>query len=102
MLVNASKVYSSYIMVSNVTGELSDIKCKLMGTSSIARSYTFATADDSLIILSYIRDSSTPGDNLKKFDESVKTLRIAHPGKINESEIYKQFKKLEVSLLTQT
>jgi hypothetical protein len=59
------------------------------------KSYTFATQDNSLIVLGFFSNSTTTYDqNLPLFEESVRTISISRPADIATSDIYNRYKEL--------
>jgi hypothetical protein len=59
------------------------------------KSYTFATQNNSLIVLGFFGNSTAAYDqNLPLFEESVRTISISQPADIAASEIYNRYKEL--------
>lgn len=59
------------------------------------KSYTFATQDNSLIVVGFFGNSTITYDqNLPLFEESVRTISISRPADIATSEIYNRYKEL--------
>jgi len=59
------------------------------------KSYTFATQDESLIVVGFFGNSTITYDqNLPLFEESVRTISISRPADIATSEIYNRYKEL--------
>jgi hypothetical protein len=59
------------------------------------KSYTFATQDNSLIVVGFFGNSTITYDqNLPLFEESVRTISISRPADIANSEIYNRYKEL--------
>jgi hypothetical protein len=66
-----------------------------VGTNPKTKSYTFATQNNSLIVVGFYGNStSTYDQNLPVFEESVRTISISRPGDIATSEIYNRYKEL--------
>jgi hypothetical protein len=66
-----------------------------VGTNPKTKSYTFATQDNSLIVLGFYGNSTITYDqNLPLFEESVRTISISRPADIATSEIYNRYKEL--------
>jgi hypothetical protein len=64
-------------------------------TNLKTKSYTFATQDNSLIVLGFYGNSTSIYDqNLPLFEESVRTISISRPADIATSEIYNRYKEL--------
>jgi hypothetical protein len=64
-------------------------------TNPKTKSYTFATQNNSLIVVGFYSNStSTYDQNLPLFEESVKTINISRPADIVASEIYNRYKEL--------
>jgi hypothetical protein len=71
------------------------------GSNSKTKSYTFATQNNSLIIVGFYGNStSTYDQNLPLFEESIKTINISRPANIATSEIYNKYKELIESQLS--
>ena len=65
------------------------------GSSAKTKSYTFATQDNSLIVVGFYGNSTSIYDqNLPLFEESVRTISISRPADIATSEIYNRYKEL--------
>jgi hypothetical protein len=65
------------------------------GSNAKTKSYTFATQDNSLIVLGFYGNSTSIYDqNLPLFEESVRTISISRPSDIATSEIYNRYKEL--------
>jgi hypothetical protein len=59
------------------------------------KSYTFATQNNSLIVLGFYANSTSAYDqNLPLFEGSVRTISISQPADIATSEIYQRYKQL--------
>jgi hypothetical protein len=59
------------------------------------KSYTFATQDNSLIVVGFFGNSTITYDqNLPLFEESVRTISISRPADIATSEIYNRYIEL--------
>jgi K+-transporting ATPase c subunit len=59
------------------------------------KSYTFATQNNSLIVVGFFSNStSTYDQNLPLFEGSVRTISISQPADIATSEIYNRYKQL--------
>jgi hypothetical protein len=66
-----------------------------VGTNPKTKSYTFATQDNSLIIVGFFGNSTITYDqNLPLFEESVRTISISRPADIATSDIYNRYKEL--------
>jgi hypothetical protein len=67
------------------------------GANIKAKSYAFATQNDSIISMAFISKSTNEYNQyLPLFEESVKTIKISNPVNIAKSEIYKKYKELEL------
>jgi hypothetical protein len=67
------------------------------GSDTKIKAYTFATADGTIILLAFSSDSINDYNRyLPQFEESVKTIRISHPGDVATSELYQKHKELEM------
>ena len=58
-----------------------------------ATGFTFATKDNSLILISYTGSQNLYENELPKFQDSVKTVKMSNPGDISTSDTYKAYKK---------
>jgi hypothetical protein len=58
-----------------------------------AKGLTFATNDNSLILISFAGSTNLYDKELSNFEDSVKTVKISNPGDLSTSEIYKAYKK---------
>ncbi len=63
-------------------------------SSVSGKGFTFATKDNSLILISYTGSQNLYEKELPKFEDSVKTIKINNPGDISTSETYKVYKKV--------
>jgi hypothetical protein len=73
------------------------------GINIKAKSYAFATQDDSIISMAFVSNTTEEYNQyLPLFDKSVKTLKITNPGNIATSDIYKKFKELELQSKVKT
>jgi hypothetical protein len=65
------------------------------GTNAKTKSYTFATQNNSLIVVGFYANSTGTYDlNLPLFEESARTISISQPAEIATSEIYQRYKQL--------
>jgi hypothetical protein len=65
------------------------------GTNAKTKSYTFATQNDSLIVVGFYANSTATYDlNLPLFEESARTISISQPAEIATSEIYGRYQEL--------
>lgn len=65
------------------------------GMSPQTKSYTFATQNNSLIVVGFYGNSTiTYNQYLPLFEESVRTINITQPADIATSEIYNRYKEL--------
>jgi hypothetical protein len=65
------------------------------GMSLQTKSYTFATQNNSLIVVGFYGNSTiTYNQYLPLFEESVRTINITQPADIATSEIYNRYKEL--------
>ncbi len=65
------------------------------GSNAKTKSYTFATQDNSLIVIGFYGNSTITYDqNLPLFEESVRTISISQPADIATSEIYNRYTEL--------
>lgn len=89
----------SPVTINGIKGEEGTYTCEniMPGTgqnSSVsAKGFTFATKDNSLILISYTGSQNLYEKELPKFEDSVKTFKINNPGDISTSETYKVYKK---------
>jgi hypothetical protein len=66
-----------------------------VGTNAKTKSYAFATQDNSLVVVGFYANSTSPYDqNLPLFEESVRTISISQPADLATSEIYNRYKEL--------
>jgi hypothetical protein len=93
----------SFVNINGINAEERVAECideeggELVGgvTNVKIKSYTFATQDNSLIVLGFYGNStSTYDQNLPLFEESVRTISISRPADIATSEIYNRYKEL--------
>ena len=65
------------------------------GTNAKTKSYTFATQNNSLIVVGFYANSTGTYDlNLPLFEESARTISISQPADIATSEIYGRYQEL--------
>ena len=88
---------SSVVTINGIGTEVSSADCtNSQGTHAKTKSYTFITGNDSLIVVSFLSNSTIAYDeNLPLFEGSVKTIKISNPLDIATSETYKRFKELK-------
>jgi hypothetical protein len=93
----------SFVNINGINAEERVAECideeggELVGgvTNVKIKSYTFATQDNSLIVVGFYGNStSTYDQNLPLFEESVRTISISRPADIATSEIYNRYKEL--------
>jgi hypothetical protein len=94
----------SFVTINGINAEERVAECideeeggELVGgvTNLKTKSYTFATQDNSLIVLGFYGNSTSVYDqNLPLFEESVRTISISRPADIATSEIYNRYKEL--------
>jgi hypothetical protein len=102
--VSCSYSQPSFVTVNGINAEERVAECtdeegggELVGgvTNLKTKSYTFATQDNSLIVLGFYGNSTSIYDqNLPLFEESVRTISISRPADIATSEIYNRYKAL--------
>ncbi|MDQ4101506.1 MAG: hypothetical protein M3115_04905 [Thermoproteota archaeon] len=105
--VSCSYSQPSFVTVNGINAEERVAECideeegggggELVGgvTNLKTKSYTFATQNNSLIVLGFFGNSTSVYDqNLPLFEESVRTLSISRPADIATSEIYNRYKAL--------
>jgi hypothetical protein len=102
--VSCSYSQPSFVTVNGINAEERVAECideegggELVGgvTNLKTKSYTFATQNNSLIVLGFYGNSTSIYDqNLPLFEESVKTISISRPADIATSEIYNRYKAL--------
>jgi hypothetical protein len=89
----------SPVTINGIKGEEGTYTCEniMPGTgqnaSVRAKGFTFATKDNSLILISFTGSQNLYEKELPKFEDSVKTAKINNPGDISTSETYKVYKK---------
>jgi hypothetical protein len=89
----------SPVTINGIKGEEGTYNCDNMmsGTgqnaSVKAKGLTFATNDNSLILISFAGSTNLYDKELSNFEDSVKTVKISNPGDLSTSEIYKAYKK---------
>jgi hypothetical protein len=93
----------SFVTINGINAEERVAECideeggELVGgvTNLKTRSYTFATQDNSLIVVGFYGNSTSIYEqNLPLFEESVRTISISRPADIATSEIYNRYKEL--------
>ena len=89
---------TSFITINGIKAEQRSGDCTdEEGSMGKIRGYTFATADDTIILLALSSNSTSEYNQyLPQFEESVKTIKIETPGDIATSEWYKKHKELEM------
>lgn len=102
--VSCSYSQPSFVIVNGINAEERVAECideeggeELVGgvTNLKTKSYTFATQNNSLIVLGFYGNSTSIYDqNLPLFEESVRTISISRPADIATSEIYNRYKAL--------
>jgi|GEM_PF-1746190 len=102
--VSCSYSQPSFVTVNGINAEERVAECsdeegggELVGgvTNLKTKSYTFATQNNSLIVLGFYGNSTSIYDqNLPLFEESVRTISISRPADIATSEIYNRYKAL--------
>jgi hypothetical protein len=104
--VSCSYSQPSFVTVNGINAEERVAECvdeeeegggELVGgvTNLKTKSYTFATQNNSLIVLGFYGNSTSIYDqNLPLFEESVRTINISRPADIATSEIYNRYKAL--------
>jgi hypothetical protein len=102
--VSCSYSQPSFVTINGINAEERVAECideegggELVGgvTNLKTKSYTFATQDNSLIVLGFYGNSTSIYDqNLPLFEESVRTISISRPADIATSEIYNRYKEL--------
>ncbi len=106
--VSCSYSQPSFVTVNGINAEERVAECideeeeeggggELVGgvTNLKTKSYTFATQNNSLIVLGFYGNSTSIYDqNLPLFEESVRTISISRPADIATSEIYNRYKEL--------
>lgn len=87
------------VTINGIKGEEGMYNCEniMLGTgenaSIRAKSITFATKDNSLILISHTSSQNLYEKELPKFEDSVKTVKIDNPGDVSTSETYKVYKQ---------
>jgi len=102
--VSCSYSQPSFVTVNGINAEERVAECideegggELVGgvTNLKTKSYTFATQNNSLIVLGFYGNSTSIYEqNLPLFEESVRTINISRPADIATSEIYNRYKAL--------
>jgi hypothetical protein len=102
--VSCSYSQPSFVTINGINAEERVAECideegggELVGgvTNLKTKSYTFATQDNSLIVLGFYGNLTSIYDqNLPLFEESVRTISISRPADIATSEIYNRYKEL--------
>jgi hypothetical protein len=94
----------TFVNINNITAEERLGECvdeEAGGSNPKTKSYTFATQNNSLIIVGFYGNStSTYDQNLPLFEESIKTINISRPVNIATSEIYNKYRELIESQLS--
>ena len=88
---------ASFVTINGIKSEQRSASCTdEEGTTSKIRAYAFSTADDTIILLALVSNSTSEYDQyLPLFEESVKTVKISEPGDIATSELYRKHKEME-------
>ncbi|HEU4444224.1 MAG TPA: hypothetical protein VFR94_06090 [Nitrososphaeraceae archaeon] len=101
--VSCTYLQPSFVTINGINAEERAAECVDeeaggvgVGTNALkTKSYTFATQDNSLIVLGFFGNSTITYDqNLPLFEESVRTISISQPADIATSEIYQRYKQL--------
>jgi hypothetical protein len=102
--VSCSYSQPSFVTINGINAEERVAECideegggeLVAGVTNLkTKSYTFATQDNSLIVLGFYGNSTSIYDqNLPLFEESVRTISISRPADIATSEIYNRYKEL--------
>jgi hypothetical protein len=88
------------VTINSIKGEEGTYVCETVnpttGSNKSIRTLdvTFATKDDSLIFISYYGSESQYDNDLPKFEESLKSVKISNPGDITSSATYSEYKKV--------
>jgi hypothetical protein len=88
----------SPVTINGIKGEEGTYNCENImpgngqNASIRAKGFTFATKDNSLILISYTGSQNLYEKELSKFEDSVMTVKISNPGDISTSETYKVYK----------
>jgi hypothetical protein len=81
----------SFVTINGINAEERVGECTGIGES---KSYTFATQNNSLIVIGFAANSNIYDQNLPLFEESVRTISISQPADIATSEIYNRYTEL--------
>jgi hypothetical protein len=97
--VSCTYLQPSFVTINGINAEESLAECIEEGgeTGTIAKtkSYTFATQNNSLIVVGFYANSTGTYDlNLPLFEESARTISISQPAEIATSEIYGRYQEL--------
>ncbi len=99
--VSCTYLQPSFVIINGINAEERVGECIDRGgvgggvTNAKTKSYTFATQDNSLIVVGFYGNSTITYDqNLPLFEESVRTISISQPTDIATSEIYNRYKEL--------
>ena len=89
----------SFVTINGINAEERVGECTDGGqggaTNAKTKSYTFATQDNSLIVVGFYANSTIIYDqNLPLFEESLRTINISQPADITTSDIYNRYKQL--------
>lgn len=92
----------SFVSINGINAEERMSECiDEGGINPKIKIYTFATQDNSLIVVGFYGNSTNTYDqNLPLFEESVRTINISQPTDIATSEIYNRYKELVESQLS--
>lgn len=88
------------VTINGIKGEQVSYKCEDIpvgpksNMSVKTKGLTFVTNDDSLIFVSFTASPDVFDQDIPKFEESIKTVKISNPGDISNSPTYNEFKKL--------
>ena len=87
----------SFVTINGIKAEQRSASCTdEEGATSNVRAYAFATADDTIVLLALVSNSTSEYDQfLPMFEQSVKTIKISEPGDIATSELYRKHKEME-------
>jgi hypothetical protein len=97
------EVSPSFVTINGIRAEQRSQECTVEGLNGKAKSYAFATADNSIIVVGLFSNSTSEYNQyLPLFDQSVKTIKISKPSDIATSDIYKKYKEQELELLSQS
>ena len=84
---------SSTVKVNDINEEEITSECIIDELNTQSKGYAFATANNSIIVVSLNGNLEMTNQYLPAFEESIRSIQISNPGDITTSELYKKYKE---------